>query len=240
MTDLRRTIIPKSDQLNADDLIGTTKTIKITKVSLAAGEQPIAINYEGDEGKPYLPCKSMRRVLVNVWGPDGNDFIGRSLTLYRDDKVTWGGVAVGGIRISHMSHIDHDVTMALTATKSSRKPFTVKPLNVQENRSQFITHEQRRQIVTYMGETVKPADLLKKFNVRSSKEIPAELFNDVIAWINGQMEGNPQKIPRPAHFASRRALIHPHVRKTNRVYFNPLAAPGGMIKARTCGSRARP
>ena len=60
-------IAPKSNQLNADDLIGGRSiTIKITKVSGVAGEQPICINYEGDNGKPYYPCKSMRRVLVHV------------------------------------------------------------------------------------------------------------------------------------------------------------------------------
>lgn len=124
-----KTIAPKSDQLNADDLTGCTKTIKVTKVSILGDDaQPIAINFEGDNNKPYKPCKSMRRVLVNVWGSDGNAYIGRSMTLYRDDKVMFGGVAVGGIRISHMSNIDKPVTMALTAAKASRKPFTVQPL----------------------------------------------------------------------------------------------------------------
>ncbi len=37
-------------------------------------------------------------------------------------------MAVGGIRISHMSDIAEPITMALTATKGSRKPFTVRPL----------------------------------------------------------------------------------------------------------------
>jgi len=129
MADLSKTIAPKSDQMNSDDLIGGSKTIKITKVSLCGeAEQPIAINYEGDNSKPYKPCKGMRRVLVQIWGGDGNQYIGRSLTLYRDEKVKFGGLDVGGIRISHMSHIDKDVTLVLTASKASRKPFTVKPL----------------------------------------------------------------------------------------------------------------
>jgi hypothetical protein len=42
----------------------------------------------------------------------------------------FGGIAVGGIRISHLSHIDGPKTIALTASKTSRKPFTVKPLTV--------------------------------------------------------------------------------------------------------------
>lgn len=129
MINMLNTIKPKSDQLNSDDLIGAEKTIKITKLSIMGeAEQPIAINYEGDEGKPYKPCKSMRRVLVNVWGNDGNAYVGRSLRLYRDESVKFGGLAVGGIRISHMSHIDKPVTMALTATKANRKPFIVQPL----------------------------------------------------------------------------------------------------------------
>jgi hypothetical protein len=129
MTDLRPTIIPKSDQLNSDDLIGGPLTIKVTKVSLCTEpEQPIAISYEGDNSKPFKPCKSMRRVMVTVWGPDGNAYAGRRMTLYRDEKVTFGAMAVGGIRISHMSNIDREMTMALTASKASRKPFTVRPL----------------------------------------------------------------------------------------------------------------
>lgn len=129
MIDMTQTIVPKSDQMNSDDLIGKTKTIKITKVSLLGGDQPVGLNYDGDEGKPYKPCKSMRRVLVNVWGSDGNAYVGRTLTLYRDEKVAFGGMAVGGIRISHMSDIDNPVTMSLTAARASKKPFTVEPLS---------------------------------------------------------------------------------------------------------------
>ncbi|SFG65643.1 hypothetical protein [Methylobacterium gossipiicola] len=129
MTDLSQTIAPKSDQLNADDLIGGPRTIKVTRVTkMAEPDQPIAIGFEGDGGKPYKPGKSMRRVLVWVWGADGNAYVGRRMTLYRDDKVQFGGMAVGGIRISHMSDIAAPVTMALTEKRASRKPFTVKPL----------------------------------------------------------------------------------------------------------------
>jgi len=128
MTDLSGTIAPKSEQLNADDLIVGPITIKVTKVELRAGEQPIAVSFEGDGGKPYMPGKSMRRVMVRLWGPDGNAYIGRSMTIFRDEKVRFGGMAVGGIRISHMTDIPETTTMALTETRASRKPFTVHPL----------------------------------------------------------------------------------------------------------------
>lgn len=121
-------IIPKSDQINADDLIGRDMTITIRDVQIRGGqEQPVSIFFEGSD-KAFRPCKSMSRVLVNGWGADAKQYIGRSLTLYRDPTVKWGGLDVGGIRISHMSHIERPMTMALTATKGSRKPYTVKPL----------------------------------------------------------------------------------------------------------------
>jgi len=127
--DLSRAIVPKSDQLNADDLIAGPRTITVSKVVVQSGvEQPVAIFFDGDGGKPWKPCKSMCRVLVNAWGADGANYAGRSITLYRDPNVKWGGMAVGGIRISHLSHISRQMVMALTETKGSRKPFTVNPI----------------------------------------------------------------------------------------------------------------
>jgi len=129
-------IAPKSDQINADDLIGGPLTITITRVSAneSAPEQPINIFFQGDGGKPFRPCKSMRRVMVHVWGSDASKYAGRSMTLYRDPKVQFGGMSVGGIRISHMSDIPNDkmnngvVQMSLTATRAKRAPYTVKEL----------------------------------------------------------------------------------------------------------------
>jgi hypothetical protein len=133
MSDMTATITPKSDQMNADDLIAGPRTITVTRVTVNPGaEQPVDVFFEGDGGKPFRPGKSMRRVLVAVWGPDPSAYAGRSMTLYRDPEVTWAGMAVGGIRISHMSHMDGPVVLALTATKKARKPFRVEPLVVEK------------------------------------------------------------------------------------------------------------
>ena len=146
--DMRPTIIPKSDQLNSDDLITGPITIKVTKVSLCKEpEQPIAVNFEGDSGKPYKPGKSMRRVLVNIWGPDGAAYVGRSMTLYRDETVKFGGLDVGGIRISHLSNITRPVTMALTASRAARKPFTVQPLTTAKE------EPKRRTVAEFLADT---------------------------------------------------------------------------------------
>jgi hypothetical protein len=129
MNDLVKAAAPKSDQLNADDLIAGAITIKITKVTVAnAAEQKVSINFEGDENKPYKPCKSMVRVLLQVWGDDSNQYIGRHLTLYRDPSVKWAGEEIGGIRISHMSHITEPQNLVLTASKTKRTRYIVNPL----------------------------------------------------------------------------------------------------------------
>jgi hypothetical protein len=129
MNDMRAVIVPKSDQINADDLLAGPMTITVKEVSIRPGtEQPVSIHFEGDNNKPYKPCKSMARVMVHCWGADANKYVGRSMTLYCDPKVKWGGLEVGGIRISHMTDIDSRVMMALTATKGQRKPFIVDPL----------------------------------------------------------------------------------------------------------------
>lgn len=130
MSNMMTAISPKSDQLNADDLpAGVSKTIRISKVTIRPGaEQPVSISFEGDNGKPWKPCKSMCRVLVNCWGADANQYVGRLVTLYCDPAVRWGGMEVGGIRISHLSHIASPTRIALTVTRGKKAPFVVDPM----------------------------------------------------------------------------------------------------------------
>ena len=136
MNDMSAVIIAKSDQLNADSFIAGPQTFTIREVQIRGGqEQPVNILLD-DTDLAYRPCKSMSRVLVQAWGPDANRYVGRSLTLYRDPTVKWGGMEVGGIRISHMSHIDGKMQMALTATKGQRKPHIVMPLVIDQKPAQ--------------------------------------------------------------------------------------------------------
>lgn len=130
MNDMTAVIQPKSDQLNADSLQAGPITIKIDRPpTIKPGtEQPITVHYENDDGKPWRPCKSMARVLVAGWGPDASKYVGKSLTLFRDGDVTWGGLKVGGIRVSHMSDLDGALTLALTATRGNKKAYKVMPL----------------------------------------------------------------------------------------------------------------
>lgn len=132
--DMSESIKPVTDQLTADDCLAGPVTIKITKVTGNEGNaaQPVNIHFEGDNGKPYRPAKIMRRVLVSVYGPDTSKYIGQSITLFRDPEVRFGGIACGGLRISHVTGIDKVHVLALTMSKGNKKPFQVKPLVVEQ------------------------------------------------------------------------------------------------------------
>lgn len=126
--DMRGTIIPHSDQLNSDDLISGPRTFTIERVDEGNPEQPVNIHLVELPGRPYKPSKSMRRVLTEVWGWDSDAYLGRRLTLYRNEKITFGRDEVGGIQISHVSHLDKRRHVALTVKRGQKKPFTVEPL----------------------------------------------------------------------------------------------------------------
>ena len=126
--DLSDTIVPRSDQLNADDLLTGARTFTIEKVTGGSAEQPVNIHLTENPGKPYRPSKSMRRVLVHVWGRESEAYIGQKLTLFRDPTVKFGGIAVGGIVISHMTGLDKPVKISLTVTKGKKSLTTIQPL----------------------------------------------------------------------------------------------------------------
>ncbi|MFH1738194.1 MAG: hypothetical protein ABIH23_04245 [bacterium] len=124
--EVRASIVPKSDQLNADDLIAGPITVTITKVSRGDREQPIIVEIEGN--RPYKPCKTMRRVLIASYTDDPKHWVGQQMTLYCDPDVTWAGVKVGGIRISHLSGLKEPKTFLLTQTRGKKSEVTIFPL----------------------------------------------------------------------------------------------------------------
>ena len=129
--DLSQTITPKSSQLNYDDMAnGAYMTVTITGVSKGNAEQPVNIELAEFPKRPFKPSKSMRRVLVAAWGKDSAAYVGRRLTLFGDPDVTYGPDKVGGIRISHMSHLDKPLKLPLTVRRGKRAPYTVQPLTV--------------------------------------------------------------------------------------------------------------
>ena len=168
--DLSQTIIPKSDQLNADDLISGPRVVRITEVKAGNAEQPVCISFDGDNGRPYKPGKSMRRVLVALWGKDSKAYIDKRIKIFTDPIVKFGGSNVGGIRISHASGLTEPLEMAMTETRGKRKPYTVHPL------PEYATHLESLKTAAEAG-----GEALKNAFLALPKDIQEILRNDANA-----------------------------------------------------------
>jgi hypothetical protein len=125
--DLTESIAPKSDQLDAVDLLSGPRTFTIQKVSQGNAEQPFNFHL-AEFPRVWRPGKSMRRVIVSAWGPDATTYTGQRVTLYCDPTVQFGGESVGGTRISHMSGIDKPLRVPLLIKRGKSALFTVQPL----------------------------------------------------------------------------------------------------------------
>jgi hypothetical protein len=128
--DLADTIIPRSDQLNAEDFLTGPRTVTITEVRVGSSpDQPVSVFLaEFPRDRPFKPSKTVRRIMVLGWGPDSAAHVGKRMTLYRDPAVRFGGQDVGGIRVSHMSGITRRLEVALAVTRGKREQYTVEPL----------------------------------------------------------------------------------------------------------------
>ena len=127
--DFGETLTAKSDQLNADDLVGGPITVQITDAKRGdSPEQPLVLRLSGDH-RPWKPCKTARRILAACVGSTNTGaLIGRWVRLYRDPDVTWAGKAVGGIRVDGMSGIDRPVTIALALNKKAKAEHRIVPI----------------------------------------------------------------------------------------------------------------
>lgn len=174
MVDMSRFVEAKSDQLNADDLIGAPRTITITRVTGNDGDQPVSIFYQGDNGKPFKPCKTIRRILMGVWGRYANEYVGKSMTLYRDDSVQFGGLATGGIRISHMSGIDKETVVVVMKSKGKKAGVKILPLKVeqqQERQQQPDTDAAANWTKRYISNVEKCADIDELVKLENSQAV---------------------------------------------------------------------
>ena len=126
--DVTASMAPKSDQLNAEDLLVGPRTFTVREVNPGSDEQPVNVHLTELPGRPYRPSKTMLRLLAAAWGKEANAWAGRRLTLYRNPEITFGRDKVGGIEIAEVSHIERPLTLALTITRGRRKNFSVKPL----------------------------------------------------------------------------------------------------------------
>jgi hypothetical protein len=121
---------PRSDQWNADDFVGGPRDFTIANVKTGTAEQKYDIELAEGQGRAWRPPLTVLRLLVAAWGDDATAWRGRRVRLYRDPTIRFGKDQVGGIRVSHMSHLPDGkpLSVALTETRGKRKVHTVQPL----------------------------------------------------------------------------------------------------------------
>ncbi|VXB24213.1 hypothetical protein [Citricoccus sp. K5] len=123
--DISGTLTPDSTQLNADDLIGHSITITVSKVSQGTSEQPVNIHSTEYPDRAYRPSKTMRRLIVAAWGSDASQYVGRRLKLVRNPDIRFGKDVVGGIEVEALSHLEKPLSLPLMVSRGKRKTFKV-------------------------------------------------------------------------------------------------------------------
>ncbi|NKV63722.1 hypothetical protein GS924_06835 [Rhodococcus hoagii] len=58
--DLTESIAPRSDQLNAEDLLSGPRTVTVEKVTKGSAEQPVNVHLVEFPGRPFRPSKTVR------------------------------------------------------------------------------------------------------------------------------------------------------------------------------------
>lgn len=194
MIDVSPAAVPKSDQLNADDLIAGDITVRIVGVHHKAGEQPVTIEIDGR--RPYKPCKGMIRVLIEGWGKNGATWIGKWLTLYRNPKVKWGGDPVGGIQIKAMSDIKAGFVFMLTETRGKKVPHHVAKLTPPGADSGITVKQLQGWCTDAVKQRAWTTDQVKALLGCPAADVPADRRGSLIAVLKGPPPGSePEAAP---------------------------------------------
>lgn len=139
----KRSLLSKSDQMNADDFI-VPIIFNVEKVEQhnVDGVKKIWLYLEGMGNRPFKMSLGMARGLVGAWGDDDDQWVGRLIQLYCEPTVKWGGNAVGGIRISAVSHIQNPFRFNLRLNRTQRAVITFQVLqqNIEADKPFIINH----------------------------------------------------------------------------------------------------
>lgn len=166
--DISEFVLAKSDQLNADDLIGSPRRIKITGTKKGNSESPVIINYEGDNGRPFKPCKTVRRILGAAWGNHTGEWEGKEALLFCDPTVVYAGKEVGGIRVKALSGIANQMKVKLAKTRGKKVDYLIDVLEPLQ--------------LSPLDDS-KFSSMIEKFkaSIESGKRTPEQIINNLSA-----------------------------------------------------------
>jgi hypothetical protein len=129
MPDISETLAPNSNQLDNIDLRGGPPRIfTVTKVDVRPGaDQPVSVHL-AEFDRPWKPGKNMRRVLAHCWGRESENWIGKRVELFADEKVKFGNDTPGGTRISRLSNIKGTQNAPILISQGKAGTYKVEPL----------------------------------------------------------------------------------------------------------------
>lgn len=119
--DISAALVAKSDQLNASDLTGSPVVAIIKAVRRGDATKPVIVDLDGMDGRPWKPSKGMLRVVAYAWGTESDAWVGRSVKLVNNPEVIYSGVAVGGVEVIAMSHLDKPFTIPVRISQKKVK-----------------------------------------------------------------------------------------------------------------------
>jgi len=128
--DITEALAPASDQLDAVELVNPRTFTIDTGSSLGQRDgKTVAEIRLLNFARVWRPSKGMLDVLAACWGTDAKQWVGHQVTVYNDPEVMFGKDKVGGVRISHLSHIDKARTVTIRGAGAGRKKqWPVQPL----------------------------------------------------------------------------------------------------------------
>lgn len=176
MDDISKTIVAKSDQLNASDLLGGPITVTVERVNIVkSADQPVSIHITGG-WQPFKPCLTVRRILAKLWGTSSKNWVGQSMTLYCDESVMWAGERAGGIRVSHATGIESRQEVITRASKHKVMAYLIEPLSIELPAYQDASIDENKQawISAFESGITSPAKLIenieKKFTLTDKQK----------------------------------------------------------------------
>ena len=130
---IREFVKIKSDRLNFEDFIMGSQEFTISKLGrkVDQGNVRLLMIFEGRESTPYWVPKGMVKCLSNPegWGEsEFSEWIGRKVRLFGEPTVVYAGKELGGIRISHISHIAAPYSTKITERRGVRIDYVISPL----------------------------------------------------------------------------------------------------------------
>ena len=170
MTNIAHTLIAKSDQLNAADLIGGEKLLKITSVDVKSASD-VWVHYEGENGRPWKTSLTARRILARLWTEESDNWIGHTVAVHCDPTVVYAGEEVGGIRPHAATGIDSERVIKLKERRGPKpKTFKIVPLRLDSSpqakptRIEFSMETYTRAIEKIISESETHDELQTRFD----------------------------------------------------------------------------